>query len=320
MSQKHTADIIILGTGPAGYTAALYASRAELKPLLISGMQPGGQLTLTDEVENYPGFAKPIQGPWLMSQMEQQALSFGTKMQYDTIISAQLDKTDHFILEGDSGDTYEANALIIATGARARWLGLPREEELRGKGVSACATCDGPFFRKKRVAVVGGGNTAVSDALYLSRFVSHVTLIHRRDSFRCEEILKKRIDDTPNISIIWDHQIKELHSGGQPEKLTSITIENVKTNAQRSIDIDGLFVAIGHIPQTDLFKGQLSLDEKGYILTDPKSTQTSHQGVFAAGDVQDNIYQQAVTAAATGCMAAMEAQTYLASIADRNNK
>ncbi|WP_417672347.1 thioredoxin-disulfide reductase [Roseibium sp.] len=310
MTTEHS-KLLIIGSGPAGYTAAVYAARAMMEPTLIAGIQPGGQLTITTEVENYPGFADPIQGPWLMEQMQKQAENVGTKIVYDTITKADLSKRP-FVLEADSGTTYTADAVVIATGAQARWLGLPSEEEFMGAGVSACATCDGFFYRNKEVVVVGGGNTAVEEALYLSNLASKVTLVHRRDSLRAERILQERLFNNPKIEVIWDHALDEILGGGMPKAVTGARLKNAKTGETQEISADGIFIAIGHAPSVDLFRGQLELKAGDYLVTAPDSTRTSIPGVFAAGDVTDDIYRQAVTAAGMGCMAALEAERFLA--------
>jgi thioredoxin reductase (NADPH) len=311
MSQTHRARVLIIGAGPAGYTAAIYAARAGLEPLLVAGLQPGGQLMITTDVENYPGFAEIIQGPWLMEQMAQQAEHVGTTIIQDLIASADLSAAP-FRFIADSGDTFLADAAIIATGAEARWLGLPSEQRLRGAGVSACATCDGFFFRGKRVAVVGGGNTAVEEALYLTHHASAVSLIHRRDALRAEKILQARLFAHPAITVVWDSVVEEIIGQGRPETVTGVRLRNVLTGTESRLDVDGVFVAIGHTPNTAMFKGQVTMDAEGYILTIPGSTRSSVPGVFAAGDVQDKIFRQAVTAAGSGCMAALEAEKYLA--------
>ncbi|MBS0219443.1 MAG: thioredoxin-disulfide reductase [Proteobacteria bacterium] len=308
----HRSKVLILGSGPAGYTAAIYAARASLKPMLVQGIQPGGQLTITTDVENYPGFADVIQGPWLMEQMQKQAEHVGTQLFFDTVVEVDLSRRP-FICIGDSGDRYEADALVIATGASARWLGLPSEESFRGGGVSACATCDGFFFRNKEVVVVGGGNTAVEEALYLTHHASKVTVIHRRDTFRAEKILQDRLARNPKVSVLWDHVLDEILGETAPAPLVkAVRVRNVKTGATREIATDGVFIAIGHSPNTELFKGQLAMDSEGYLITKPDSTATDIDGVFAAGDVQDKVFRQAVTAAGTGCMAALEAERWLA--------
>ncbi len=307
----HHAKVLIIGGGPAGYTAAIYAARANLQPLLVQGVQPGGQLTVTTDVENYPGFAAPIQGPWLMEQMEAQARHVGTIMISDHIASVDF-KTRPFHAVGESGDDYIAETVIIATGAQARWLGLPSEEKYRGFGVSACATCDGFFYRNKDVAVIGGGNTALEEALYLASIAKSVTLVHRRDKFRGEKILHDRVARTPKISVRWNSGVDEVLGGGTPPGVTGLRLKDTVTGALSDIAVDGVFVAIGHAPATSLFVGQLDMDEGGYLLTAPDSTQTNIEGVFAAGDVKDKIFRQAVTAAGMGCMAALEAERWLA--------
>ncbi len=308
-----SSKVLIIGSGPAGYTAAIYAARAMLEPVLISGIQPGGQLTVTTEVENYPGFAEPIQGPWLMEQMRAQAEHVGTKIISDHILSADLSKRP-FILKGDSGEVYSGETLVIATGAQARWLGLPSEEAYRGIGVSACATCDGFFYRNKHVLVIGGGNTAVEEALYLTNHASKVTVIHRRGEFRAERILQQRLFAHPKIEVIWNTALDEVLGGGIPAGVTGARLKNVETGALTEIAVDGIFVAIGHKPATDLFENQVRLKPSGYIWTAPHSTETSVPGVFAAGDVADDVFRQAVTAAGMGCMAALEAERFLAGI------
>ena len=307
---EHKTPVLVIGSGAAGCTAAIYAARAALKPILVRGMQPGGQLTITTEVENYPGFAEAIQGPWLMEQMEKQAEHVGTQMAHDTIISVDLSKRP-FVAKGDSGDTYIAETLVIATGASARWLGVKGEKEFQNFGVSACATCDGFFFKKKDVVVLGGGNSAVEEALFLSKLCNTVTLIHRRDTLRAEKIAQERLFKTENIKVIWDSVVEEFVGDENPTSLTGVRIKNVKTNAESIVPCHGAFVAIGHNPNTDLFAGQVALDGDRYITVTPGTTQTSIPGVFAAGDVQDKTYRQAITAAGTGCMAALEAQKFL---------
>ena len=308
--------LLIVGAGPAGYTAAIYAARANLRPVLVAGLQPGGQLTITTDVENYPGFAAAIQGPWLMEQMDAQARHVGTEVIDDLILTAELDQSP-FRLIGDSGDVYLADTVVIATGAKARWLGLPSEAALQGAGVSACATCDGFFYRGKQVAVVGGGNTAVEEALYLTHHADHVTLIHRRDTLRAERILQDRLFAHPKISIIWNSAVAEVIGSGQPPVVSGLRLSNVVTGERQDLAVDGVFIAIGHTPVTGLFNGQIALDADGYIATIPGSTRTSRPGVFAAGDVQDKVFRQAVTAAGTGCMAALEAEKYLAEHIDQ---
>jgi thioredoxin reductase (NADPH) len=311
MSQTHHAKVLIIGAGPAGYTAAIYAARAGLSPILVAGMQPGGQLMITTDVENYPGFADVIQGPWLMEQMEAQATHVGTRIVHDLITEVDFSRGQLLCL-GDSGDSYAADAVIIATGAQARWLGLESEQILQGRGVSACATCDGFFYRGKTVAVVGGGNTAVEEALYLTHHAEKVTLIHRRDSLRAEKILQARLFRHPKIDVIWNTTVKEIIGGGAPEVVTGARLHNETTGAETILPVDGVFIAIGHIPTTAVFAGHVEMDAEGYIRTASGSTRTSVAGVFAAGDVQDKVFRQAVTAAGTGCMAALEAEKYLA--------
>jgi len=314
MSHKH-ARVLVIGSGPAGYTAAIYAARAMLEPTLIAGVQLGGQLTVTTEVENYPGFAEPIQGPWLVEQMRLQAEHCGTNLVYDTVTSADLSKRP-FTLSCDSGAVWTCDVLIIATGAQARWLGIPSEEKFRGFGVSACATCDGFFYRGKEVLVIGGGNSAVEEALYLTNHASKVTVIHRRDSFRAEKILQSRLFAHPKIEVIWNAKLVEvLGEGGMPPSVTGARIEDVTTGATRDLACDGIFVAIGHKPAVELFDTQLKLKPSGYLWTAPYSTATSIPGVFAAGDVADDVFRQAVTAAGMGCMAALEAEKFLAGTA-----
>jgi len=310
MTNLHT-KVLILGSGPAGLTAAIYAARANLSPILVAGMQPGGQMTITTDVENYPGFAKTIQGPWLMEQMQAQAEHVGARFMQDTIVSADLSRRP-FVLTADSGDTYTADSLIVATGAQARWLGLDSEKKFQGFGVSACATCDGFFFKGKTVAVIGGGNTAVEESLFLAQMADKVTLIHRRDSLRAEKILQDRMRNHPKIEVLWNHAVEEIVGSDNPPSVTGLKLKNTKTGAPGNLAIDGLFIAIGHTPNAELFKGQLDLDAEGYIVTRPGSTETNIPGVFAAGDVQDKIFRQAVTAAGTGCMSALEADKFLA--------
>ena len=310
MSAIH-AKLLIVGSGPAGYTAAIYAARAMLEPVLVAGLQPGGQLTITTDVENYPGFADVIQGPWLMEQMRLQAEHVGTRMISDTIVKAELG-TRPFRLVGDGGDVYTCDALVIATGAQARWLGLPSEAKFQGFGVSACATCDGFFFRGKEVVVIGGGNTAVEEALYLANIASKVTIVHRRDAFRAERILQDRLFKHPNVRVVWDSALEEIEGEEEPHlSVTGVRLKNVKTGRSERIAADGVFVAIGHKPATELFAGQLDLKPGGYLQTAPDSTATNIPGVFAAGDVTDDVYRQAVTAAGLGCMAALEAERFL---------
>jgi thioredoxin reductase (NADPH) len=312
MTARH-AKLVVLGSGPAGYTAAIYAARAMLKPVVIQGVQPGGQMTITTDVENYPGFADVIQGPWLMEQMQAQAAHVGTEFIMDHIVRVDLSRRP-FRLEGDSGDTYTCDALIIATGAQARWLGLPSEEKFKGHGVSACATCDGFFYKGKQVAVFGGGNTAVEEALFLTNFASKVTIVHRRDAFRAERIMQERLFKNPKIEVIWDSVLDAVTGAEDPKSVTGVSVKNVKTGKITRLPVDGVFVAIGHAPATELFKGQLEMKESGYLVTEPDSTRTSIPGVFAAGDVKDDIFRQAVTAAGMGCMAALEAERYLAKL------
>jgi len=311
MSNVISSRLIVLGSGPAGYTAAIYAARAGLNPIVVQGIQPGGQLTTTTDVENYPGFRNVIQGPWLMDEMQAQAEHVGTKVIWDHVSEVDLSRRP-FVLKGDGGAEYHADALVIATGAQAKWLGLPSEEHMKGKGASACATCDGFFYRGKKVAVIGGGNTAVEEALYLTNHSHDVTLIHRRDAFRAEKILQDRLFAHPNIKVIWDSEVAEFVGGGMPEALVGLDVRNVKSGTITRIEVDGAFVAIGHKPATELFQGKLKLDNEGYILVDNGSTKTSVPGVFACGDVMDKIYRQAVTAAGTGCMAALDAEKFLA--------
>jgi len=311
MAEQHHSKVLILGSGPAGYTAAIYAARANLKPMLVKGLQPGGQLTITTDVENYPGFADPVQGPWLMEQFQAQAKNVGTEMYDDTIVEADLSQRP-FVLKGDSGTVYTGDTLIISTGASARWLGLESEQKYQGFGVSACATCDGFFYRGKEVCVVGGGNTAVEEALYLTNFASKVYLIHRRDSLRAEKILQERLLKNDKIEMVWDSVLDEIVGETDPFGVTGVNVRNIKTDEVKTIDVHGAFIAIGHDPNTGLFKGQLDMDDENYINTNPDSTLTSVDGVYAAGDVQDKVYQQAVTAAGTGCMAALEAERYIA--------
>jgi thioredoxin reductase (NADPH) len=315
MSAHHHAEVLIIGAGPAGYTAAIYAARANLQPMLIQGMQPGGQLMITTDVENYPGFADIIQGPWLMEQMQKQAEHVGTRMVFDLITKVDFSQRP-FVLEADSGDRYTADAVILATGAEARWLGLPSETAYRGYGVSACATCDGFFFRGKNVAVVGGGNTAVEEALYLTNHAASVTLIHRRDRFRAEKILQDRLHRHPKIRLVFNSVVEEILGEGEPPRVTGLSLADTITGARRTLPVDGLFVAIGHDPVTGFVRGQIDLDSEGYIITAPDSTATNIPGVFAAGDVRDKVFRQAVTAAGMGCMAALEAERFLAAKLD----
>lgn len=302
--------LLIIGSGPAGLSAAIYSARASLEPILIHGIQPGGQLTITTDVENYPGFSEVIQGPWLMQEMEKQAEHVGAKLVHDYVEKVELSNRP-FKIHTSSGDLYEAETLVIATGAQAKWLGIPSEAKFQGFGVSGCATCDGFFYKGKEVVVVGGGNTAVEEALYLTNHASKVHVIHRRDSFRAEKILQDRLFKNDKISVVWDHVLEEIVGDDNPKSVTGVRIKNVKTDEISKIDCDGVFIAIGHKPTTDLFTGQLKMDDEGYIITAPDSTATSVKGVYAAGDVQDKIYRQAVTAAGTGCMAALEADKFL---------
>ncbi|MEO1240932.1 MAG: thioredoxin-disulfide reductase [Pseudomonadota bacterium] len=303
--------LLILGSGPAGLTAAIYAARAGLKPVLVHGLQPGGQMTITTDVENYPGFADVIQGPWLMEEMQKQAEAVGTEFINDLITDVDLSKRP-FTLTGDSGETYIADALVISTGAQAKWLGLPSEEKFQGFGVSACATCDGFFYRNKDVLVVGGGNTAVEEALYLSGLAKKVTLVHRRDELRAEKILQKRLFDKENVEVIWDHTLDEILGTEDPLGVTGARLKHAQTGETQDINVDGVFIAIGHKPSTELFEGKLPMKDHGYLITAPDSTATDVPGVYAAGDVTDDIYRQAVTAAGMGCMAALEAEKFLA--------
>jgi thioredoxin reductase (NADPH) len=311
MPAQHHSRVLIIGSGPAGYTAAIYAARASLAPILVQGLQPGGQMTITTDVENYPGFADIIQGPWLMEQMQAQAAHVGTRLITDTITAVDLTQRP-FRCEGDSGDVYLGDALIICTGAQARWLDLPSEQRFRGFGVSACATCDGFFFRGKEVAIVGGGNTAVEEAIYLTNHATKVTLVHRRDALRAEKIMQDRLFANPKIQVIWNSVVEEVVGEPTPPTVTGVRLRNLETGKSRLLGCDGLFVAIGHDPATALFRGKLPLDAEGYILTAPDSTATSIPGVFAAGDVKDRVFRQAVTAAGMGCMAALEADKFIA--------
>lgn len=311
MSTTHHTKVLILGSGPAGCTAAIYAARANLEPILVSGLQAGGQLTITTDVENYPGFAQAVQGPWLMEQMQAQAEHVGTKFLYDTIVEVDFSQRP-FRAVGDSGDIYLGDTLILCTGATARWLGIPSEQTYQGFGVSACATCDGFFFRNKEVAVIGGGNSAVEEAIYLAGIASKVTLVHRRDSLRAEKIAQDRLLSNPKVSVVWNSVVDEILGGGEPAAVTGVRLKNVETGQMSELTVDGVFVAIGHSPNTELFKGALDIDAEGYLITKPGTVSTNIPGVFAAGDVQDKIYRQAVTAAGTGCMAALEAERFLA--------
>ena len=308
--QKHM-KLLIIGSGPAGWTAAIYAARAMLNPVVVRGLQPGGQLTITTDVENYPGFADVIQGPWLMEQMEAQAAHVGTEIISDIITHVDLSKRP-FTCRGDSGTVYHAETIVIATGAQAKWLGLPSEEKFQGFGVSACATCDGFFYRNKEVLVVGGGNTAVEEALFLTNFATKVTLVHRRDSLRCEKILEQRLLNHPKIEVAWNSEISEITGTEDPLGVTGAVLRDTQNGSERPVQADGVFIAIGHAPATELFTDQLNMKAGGYIQTAPDSTETSVPGVFAAGDVTDDVYRQAVTAAGMGCMAALEAERFLA--------
>ena len=308
-STKHT-KVLILGSGPAGYTAAIYAARAMLKPILVHGSQPGGQLTTTTDVENYPGYSKVIQGPWLMDEMKGQAEAVGTEMIQDHISKVDLTKKP-FTATGDSGQVYTADSFIISTGAQARWLNLKSEQEFRGFGVSACATCDGFFFKEKEVAVVGGGNAAVEEAMFLTKFASKVYLIHRRNELRAEKMLQAKLKSNKKIEIIWDTVVEDVIGTKEPKTVNALKIKNVKDNKVKDLKVDGLFIAIGHDPATSLFRDQLNMDKEGYLITKPDSTETNIPGVFAAGDVKDKIFRQAVTAAGMGCMSALEAEKYL---------
>ena len=311
MSNTIQAKLVIIGSGPAGYTAAIYAARAMLDPILIQGIAPGGQLTITTDVENYPGYADVIQGPWLMEQMQKQAAHVGTRMVADHVVRLDL-KQRPFRLECDSGDVYMADAVILATGAQARWLDLPGEQKFRGYGVSACATCDGFFYRNKRVIVIGGGNTAVEEALFLTNFASQVTLVHRRDQLRAERILQERLYRNPKISVLWNSELQDVVGDDNPLKVRAARLRNLSTGEISELPIDGIFVAIGHAPATELVAGQVEMKPSGYVKTAPHSTATSVAGLFAAGDVADEVYRQAVTAAGLGCMAALEAERFLA--------
>ena len=315
MANTHRTRILIVGAGPAGYTAAIYAARASMEPILLAGLQPGGQMTITTDVENYPGFAEVIQGPWLMEQMAKQAEHVGTRVVFDLITEVDFSSRP-FRCTADSGDVYLAETVIVATGAQARWLGLESEKRLSGAGVSACATCDGFFYRGKRVAVVGGGNTAVEEALYLTHHAEHVTLIHRRGTLRAEKILQNRLFAHPRISVVWDSAVEEILGSGTPPVVTGVKLRHTGSGELSEIGVDGVFIAIGHTPTTEIFSGKLAMDADGYIVTSPGTTRTSVPGVFAAGDVQDKIFRQAVTAAGTGCMAALEVEKYLAAQAD----
>lgn len=315
MTNTIETKVLIIGSGPAGYTAAIYAARANLQPVLVQGREPGGQLMITTDVENYPGFKDAIQGPWLMDQMKAQAEHVGTKMVWDYITDVDFSKRP-FVCKGENGDTYVAQTVIICTGAQAKWLGIPSEETFKGLGVSACATCDGFFFKGQDVAVIGGGNSAVEEALYLSGIAKSVTLVHRRDSLKSEKILQDRLFAKPNVKLLWDHAVEEVlgtpRGGEGTPGMTGLRVKNVKTGATQDLPVTGMFVAIGHAPSTGIFKGKLKMDDTGYLITAPDSTATEIPGVFAAGDVKDHVYRQAVTAAGMGCMAALEADRFLA--------
>ena len=311
MATTHRSKVLIIGSGPAGYSAAIYAARANLEPIMVQGLEPGGQLTITTDVENYPGFADIVQGPWLMEQMAGQAQAVGTRLIHDMVVAADFSKRP-FVCAGDSGDFYVGDTIIVCTGAQAKWLGLESEQRFMGFGVSACATCDGFFFRGKEVAVIGGGNTAVEEALYLTNHASRVTLVHRRDALRAEKILQDRLFRNDKIEILWDHVLAEIEGESDPPTVTGIAVRHVETDALQRIPLSGVFIAIGHRPNTELFAGQLTMDAEGYIQTMADSTKTNVPGVFAAGDVQDKVFRQAVTAAGTGCMGALEAEKFLA--------
>ena len=311
MATTHRSKVLIIGSGPAGYSAAIYAARANLEPIMVQGLEPGGQLTITTDVENYPGFADIVQGPWLMEQMAGQAQAVGTRLIHDMVVAADFSKRP-FVCAGDSGDFYIGDTIIVCTGAQAKWLGLESEQRFMGFGVSACATCDGFFFRGKQVAVIGGGNTAVEEALYLTNHASRVTLVHRRDALRAEKILQDRLFRNDKIEILWDHVLAEIEGESEPPTVIGIAVRHVETDALQRIPLSGVFIAIGHRPNTELFAGQLTMDAEGYIQTMADSTKTNVPGVFAAGDVQDKVFRQAVTAAGTGCMGALEAEKFLA--------
>jgi thioredoxin reductase (NADPH) len=315
MAERHDTKVLIIGAGPAGYTAAIYAARANRQPILVAGLQPGGQMTITTDVENYPGFAEVVQGPWLMEQMQRQAEHVGTRIVLDTVTAIDL-KRRPFVATGDSGDLYAGETVIIATGAQARWLGLESEAHFRGFGVSACATCDGFFFRGKEVVVVGGGNTAVEEALYLTNFATRVILVHRRNALRAEKIMQDRLFRNPKIEILWDSVVEEILGEREPPAVTGIRLRNLRTGRSSERACEGVFIAIGHTPVTGFLEGQLPLDPEGYIMTRPDSTETQIPGVYAAGDVRDKVFRQAVTAAGMGCMAALEAEKFLAARED----
>ena len=311
MATTHRSKVLIIGSGPAGYSAAIYAARANLEPIMVQGLEPGGQLTITTDVENYPGFADIVQGPWLMEQMAGQAEAVGTRLIHDMVVNVAFGERP-FVCTGDSGDTYVGDSVIVCTGAQAKWLGLPSEQRFMGFGVSACATCDGFFFRGREVAVIGGGNTAVEEALYLTNHARRVTLVHRRDALRAEKILQDRLFRNDRIEVLWDHVLAEIEGESEPPAVTGIAVRHVKTGAVQRLALSGVFIAIGHRPNTELFAGQLAMDDEGYIVTTADSTKTNVPGVFAAGDVQDKVFRQAVTAAGTGCMGALEADKFLA--------
>lgn len=319
MPKIHHTKVLILGSGAAGCTAAVYAARANLRPIMIEGMQPGGQLTITTDVENYPGFAEPIQGPWLMEQMVEQAKNVGTRIFSDLIVDVDFSSRP-FKCIGDSGDVYTGDTVIVATGASARWLGLESEQKFSGFGVSACATCDGFFYREKPVAVIGGGNTAVEEALFLTNFASKVTLIHRRDKLRAEKIMQERLFRNEKIDVAWDFELDEVFGTQNPPGVTGLRIKSSKSDETREIDVDGVFIAIGHDPNTKVFQGKIDMDDEGYLITIPDSTATNIAGIFAAGDVKDKIYRQAVTAAGMGCMAALEAEKFIANSKDEQTR
>ncbi len=314
MPETYRTKLLVIGAGPAGYTAAIYAARASLEPILVAGLQPGGQLMITTDVENYPGFAQAIQGPWLMEQMAAQAEHVGTRIMNDLVMEVDFSRRP-FRCVGDSGDVYIADTVVIATGAQARWLGLPSEKAYQGAGVSACATCDGFFYRGRRVAVIGGGNSAVEEALYLTHHADRVTLIHRRNALRAEKILQRRLFEHPKVDVIWDHIVEEITGAGTPAVVTGIRLSHRETGVERTLDLDGVFVAIGHTPNTAVFRNHVELDGEGYVRTIAGSTRTNVEGVFAAGDVQDKVFRQAITAAGTGCMAALEAEKWLTEVA-----
>ena len=312
MKEKINTEVLIIGSGPAGYTAAIYAARANLKPHLVSGLEPGGQLTITTDVENYPGYGDTIQGPWLMEEMKKQSLNVGTIMHNDLVTEVDFNSYP-FISKTDSGLIFESKTVIISTGAQARWLGIKSEEKFKGYGISACATCDGFFFKDQKVAVIGGGNSAVEEALYLTNFASKVTLIHRRDELRAEKILQDRLFKNPKINVIWNKTVEEFIGNNEKPSLESLILKDTKDNSESKLSVNGAFVAIGHDPSTSLFIDKVQMDEDNYIITKPDSTETSVKGIYAAGDVKDKIYRQAVTAAGMGCMAALEAEKFIAS-------